>query len=460
MFDSANEPSFRLEIAGQLQPFAVVAFTGSESISQPFAFQLDLQLDERRLDIASLMFRSAYLDFGDAGAGIHGQIHDLVQLHDDTLPALWRLCLGPKLACLAQRCNQRIFTELSVPQVLVRVLKEHGIDEKNCRFELRNDYPVQDFCTQYRESDLVFLQRLCEQERIHYHFQHHKRGHYLIFADSQRSLRPGDSATFDALGTAPAVRRFKVHAHADVAARDGARKPVAEGETDLPNVRSGMLLPLSGHPFADWNHLWLLTRVEHSGSQAQVPYYHNRIYAIPREAPVVPFCPGAKPRMNNVQRGWVVKVDEVRSDSAKRIAVQFDWLYQGEGARPSHCWLPVSAQLSAESVAGLTAGVEVCVSFVEGDPDQPLITGLFRRTALNVDSVLPPETSPPSAVGEALPALEDLPPQGRHDLLALVQSSQPLVLLCLIPGGGSFMHCRQAICVCRTVAGLGQSGAA
>lgn len=460
MFDPVNEPSFRLEIAGQPQPFVVVAFTGCESVSQPFAFQLDLQFDEPRLDIASLMFRSAYLSFGGAGTGIHGQIHDLTPLSDDAVPALWRLCLGPKLACLAQRCNQRIFSGLSVPQILAQVLKEHGIDDRNCRFELRNDYPVREFCTQYRESDLTFLQRLCEQERIHYHFQHRKQGHCLIFGDSRRNLRPGDSAPFDAQGTAPAVRRFKVRAHVDVATQDRSPQPVAEAETDLPNLRSGMLMPLSGHPFADWNHLWLLTRVEHSGSQARVPYYHNRIDAIPWEATFVAFCPGVKPRMSSVQRGWVVKVDELRSDSALRIAVQFDWLYQGEGARPSHCWLPVSPQLSAESVAGLTAGVEVCVSFIEGDPDQPLITGIFRRTPLNVDNLLSTETSPPSAVGEAPPVLEDLSPEDRQDLLALVQSSQPLVLLCLIPGGGSFMHCRQAICACRTVAGLGQSGAA
>jgi type VI secretion system secreted protein VgrG len=270
-------------------------------------------------------------------------------------------------------------------------------------------------------------------------------------------LRLGDNATFDVQGTAPAVRRFKVHAHADVAGQGGALKPVAEGETDLPNVRSGILMPLSGHPCADWNHLWLLTRVEHSGNQAQMPYYHNRICAIPWEMRFAAFCPSAKPRMNSVQRGWVVKVDDVRNACAQRIAVQFDWLYQGEGARPSHCWLPVSPQLSAETVAALTAGVEVCVSFIEGDPDRPLITGIFRGATLNADSGVPCEASPSLAVGEAL---GDLPPLGRHDLLTLVQSSQPLVLLCLIPGGGSFMHCREATCVCRVVAGHGQSGVA
>lgn len=72
MFDPLHEPSFRLEIAGQSQPLAVVAFSGSEAISQPYAFLLDLHLDERQLDLSSLMFRAAYLCFGTATSGIHG----------------------------------------------------------------------------------------------------------------------------------------------------------------------------------------------------------------------------------------------------------------------------------------------------------------------------------------------------------------------------------------------------
>ena len=39
-----------------------------------------------------------------------------------------------------------------------------------------------------------------------------------------------------------------------------------------------------------------------------------------------------------------------------------------------------------------------------------------------------------------------------------LKSAQPLLLLCLIPGGGSYSHCRESICSCRLVSELDQSG--
>jgi type VI secretion system secreted protein VgrG len=38
---------------------------------------------------------------------------------------------------------------------------------------------------QYDESDLHFIQRLCEEEGIHYHFQHSATAHTVVFGDDQ-----------------------------------------------------------------------------------------------------------------------------------------------------------------------------------------------------------------------------------------------------------------------------------
>ena len=38
---------------------------------------------------------------------------------------------------------------------------------------------------QYDESDLQFVQRLCCEEGIHFHFQHSATAHLLVFGDDQ-----------------------------------------------------------------------------------------------------------------------------------------------------------------------------------------------------------------------------------------------------------------------------------
>ncbi|RON16320.1 type VI secretion protein [Pseudomonas brassicacearum] len=354
MFDPANEPSFRLDVEGLPDPFAVLALTGSEAISEPFEFNMDLLIGDPALDLASLLYRPAFLHVGPPGNGFHGQLHELVQTGQGATLRRCRVRLKPKLACLAQRFSQRIFSNRSVPEILAQVLKEHGIAGKDRRFELTGDYPPRDFCTQYQESDLQFFQRLCAQERLHYHFEHRRRGHCLVMGDGQ--------------------------------VQDGA---------ELPCV----------------------TKV-------------------------------IGPRMHSLQRAWVVEVDEPQPDATRPVAVQFDWLYQGEGAAPSHCWLSMAPELSGDHTMPLREGLEVLVSFIEGDPDQPLITGFLCGAPVT-------QAADPQPAAAAA-ADDDVSVDG---LLHLLQSSEPLVLLCLLPGGGSFVHCTHVLCACRAATQLGQSGA-
>ncbi|WP_247257142.1 type VI secretion system Vgr family protein [Pseudomonas moorei] len=440
MFDPVNEPAFRLDVAGLSGALEVLAFTGRESISEPFVFDVELLIDDLTLDLSSLLYRSASLHFGPAGNCVHGQLHELVQRDHGPASRLCHVRLGPRLACLSQRFSQRIFSARTVPQILDQVLREHGIVGQARRFELSGDYPARDFCTQYRESDLQFVQRLCAQERLHYHFEHGARGHCVVIADGHGHFRRGDAAVFCADGQQPAVRRLEVQRCADNAAQ------TVQCHTDLPTLRSGQLMPLARHPVAECNQPWLLTHVEHQGSQDPNEPYSNQLRAIRWEAPFESSHSAQKPAMHSLQRAWVVGVDESAPDPARPVAVQFDWLYQGEGAAPSHCWLPLAPALEAENVTGLSEGTEVVVSFIEGDPDQPLITGFLH----------PPQLLEEEEMPVSLP-LDDCPPEGVTDWL---RSGEPLMLLCLLPGGGSFNHCAQAFCACRAAARLGQSGAA
>jgi type VI secretion system secreted protein VgrG len=68
------------------------------------------------------------------------------------------------------------------------------------------------------------------------------------------------------------------------------------------------------------------------------------------------------------------------------------------------------------------------------------------------------EARQPSSASVSIPAAPSLPdPDGMLDLL---RAGHPLVLLCLLPSGGSFKHCKAAVCTCRALAKVAQSGAA
>ncbi|MBX9408577.1 phage baseplate assembly protein V [Pseudomonas baetica] len=448
MFDPVNESSFRLDVAGLSAPFEVLAFTGSEALNEPFAFEIDVLIDDPQLDLAGLLYRSAFLCFGPSGEGVHGQLQSLVQHEHGHGSRLSRIRLGPKLGCLDLRISQRIFSGRSVPQIINQVLREHGIVGAQRRFDLHGDYPARTFCTQYRESDLQLLQRLCAQARIHYFFEHEHDRHCLVFGDDPARLPLAEVALYQRERadpfSSPAVHHWQL---LESFQGEGAwQAPNAEGRSDLAALRSGQWLRLADHPFAECNRHWLLTRIEHCADPALDLPYANRLFGALQLPPSAAAAMPSRPRMHSLQRAWVVTVDEPQPDCRRPVAVQFHWLYQGEGAAPSHCWLPLAPALADAPLAALSDGVEVVVSFFEGDPDQPVISGVLQPSVMAAQI----SDEPP------MPVPTRLASEGLQQLLT---SGEPLLLLCLIPGGGSFSHCAESVCSCRLVAALEQSGA-
>lgn len=374
-----EQPHFRLDIANLVRGLQVLSFSGTEGISQLFAFELEVLIDNPELDLHSLMYRAVFLHFMGSKSGMHGQIHGAVRSHFRPGPACYRLTVGPRLACLGQRYNPRVFQHMTVPQIIGRVLLEHGIRDDSYRFDLKAECAVRNYCAQYRESDLQLVQRLCSEEGIHFHFQHSPQGHKLVFGDGLRGFRRSSMANYSGIPEQAGVSRFSVEASGPARSTDRSHQ-MADGESTLAFVAAGHLLPLKGHPTVEFNHLWLVTAVEHRGfdprqlgarRSSDAALYVNRFKATPWE---IGFRPErvARPPVPAVQRASIVGVAgaPVIQDSIGRIKARLDWGYQGGGASYGECWLPVAPQL----VSILRGGMQVLVSLVDQDPDRPMIT--------------------------------------------------------------------------------------
>jgi type VI secretion system secreted protein VgrG len=87
-----------------------------------------------------------------------------------------------------------------------------------------------------------------------------------------------------------------------------------------------------------------------------------------------------KPFVQGPQTAMVVGPagDEIYTDKFGRVKVQFHWDRYGKKDENSSCWIRVSHPWAGKgwgSVSTPRIGQEVIVDFLEGDPDQPIITG-------------------------------------------------------------------------------------
>ncbi|MEH6389972.1 MAG: type VI secretion system tip protein TssI/VgrG, partial [Pseudomonas profundi] len=212
MFSPGNEAHFNLTIEDAEHDFKVLEFTGHEALCRPYRFELDLVSEMPDLDIEGFLHKPAFLAFAADGSGVHGLIHSIAQGEAGKRLTRYRITLVPQLAYLAHRTNQRIFQHLSVPQIIAQLLEEHGIQGNTYRFQLGSQYLERDYCTQYDETDLHFLQRLCEEEGIHYHFEHTGESHNLVFGDDQTSFPKLAPTRFEQgngmVADEPVIKRF------------------------------------------------------------------------------------------------------------------------------------------------------------------------------------------------------------------------------------------------------------
>ena len=87
-----------------------------------------------------------------------------------------------------------------------------------------------------------------------------------------------------------------------------------------------------------------------------------------------------------------VKGEEIWTDKYGRIKVQFHWERDGKNNEDSSCWIRVATPLAGKQWGWVSLpriGQEVVVSFLEGNPDRPLITGSVYNA-----NQMPPYTLP------------------------------------------------------------------
>ncbi|SNS92605.1 MULTISPECIES: type VI secretion system tip protein TssI/VgrG [unclassified Azospirillum] len=161
-------------------------------------------------------------------------------------------------------------------------------------------------------------------------------------------------------------------------------------ESNVTGLAAGMLFRLTHHPISSQNREYLVTQTSiemvsdayegGGGGDGEQDTYLCRIALVPGTVPFRTPRRTPWPRMGGPQTAMVVGKagEEIWTDRHGRIKVHFPWDREGNADENSSCWVRV-AQAWAGRRWGAQflprVGQEVVVSFLDGDPNRPLVTG-------------------------------------------------------------------------------------
>ena len=161
-----------------------------------------------------------------------------------------------------------------------------------------------------------------------------------------------------------------------------------DAQTNARGFSPGGLFTLSEHPRSDQNREYLVTQARYdivgdsygSGGVSTPMTFDCSFSAIGKEHSYRPVPVATKPFVQGPQTAMVVGKagEEIWTDSYGRVKVQFHWDRLGKDDEKSSCWVRVSQSWAGKGWGTIfipRIGMEVIVSFLEGDPDRPLVTG-------------------------------------------------------------------------------------
>ena len=450
---ASNQSRFEFETAGlAADSVRVSEFTGVEEVSRPFRFVVQLASKDGELDLDAVIGKPAtlvLLRHDGEPSPIHGVIADFQQRAFTTGNYAYEATLVPRLWLLSLNHQCRVFQNMTADAIVTEVLKQAGFGVRDYRFSLRTSLPTREYCVQYRETDLNFIQRLLEHEGVYYFFEHPASGgEVVVFTDdraespdiegsraiefhpgaglvtaeeadfvreftAQRQLVSGTVILKDynyrtpethllanaKLGSAPMPGTYYDYGAHFKDMKDGerlarvrteefdARRRLFHGESTSPALRVGHVFGLTKHFRNDFNADYLLTRVEHEGSQGRAfgigldtktrPSYRSRFTSILAATQMRPARETPIPRLSGIITarletggGDYAYIDD---QGRYRVKLPFDLsgVTNGTASRAIRMAQPYTGANYGMHFPN-RADTEMVLACVDGDVDRPM----------------------------------------------------------------------------------------
>ena len=181
-----------------------------------------------------------------------------------------------------------------------------------------------------------------------------------------------------------------------------------QGQGALRGVAAGRTFKLANHAYPPANQEYLVLgtefELEETAAESGFQEYHYRTGFLvrPLKEPYRPRVTMVKPHTHGPQTAVITGPagQEIWTDKYGRVKVQFHWDRYGASDEYSSCWIRVAQPWAGDQFGFIHTpriGQEVIVDFLNGDPDQPIITG----RVYNADN-MPPWSLPDNATQSGL----------------------------------------------------------
>ncbi|WP_155407266.1 type VI secretion system tip protein VgrG, partial [Yersinia pseudotuberculosis] len=161
----------------------VLGFEGHESLSQPFCYDIQFTSADKAIDPATMLMQDASLTLAAPVAEafgvtvqqtqrvIQGVVTGFKRLSASKEECRYELSLQPRLALLSRSHQNGIYQDMSVPQIVEKILRErHDMRGQDFVFTLAREYPRREQVMQYGEDDLTFISRLLAEVGLWFRF--------------------------------------------------------------------------------------------------------------------------------------------------------------------------------------------------------------------------------------------------------------------------------------------------
>ncbi|HAT1623090.1 TPA: type VI secretion system tip protein VgrG, partial [Raoultella planticola] len=195
-----------LAVKGCEPDLDVLAFEGDEALSKPFSYRIEFTSGDHAISKEMLLMKAASLTLQapvDQGYGIkiqqpvrviQGVVAGFERLGTSKDETHYALTLQPRLALLDRSHQNAIYQDMSVPQIVEKILRErHNMRGQDFLFSLTKEYPRREQVMQYGEDDLHFITRLLGEVGIWFRFTTDTRLNIDVveFYDSQQGYEKG-----------------------------------------------------------------------------------------------------------------------------------------------------------------------------------------------------------------------------------------------------------------------------